>query len=225
MGRASSLAAAKVTSASARRSTFWAILVVGRSPAVWTVGKSSASMPLTWVAKRPQRRCSVSAPCNSSSTFSDAGSVPTRSVRSRAGMVVAPSVSIRPGIQHVMPISRLVAVSLRPASSVLRRTLLSTGSVLREETARETTDSPRARFSCITESFTLTVSRLRAADLTGQLCRPPPGRSAIPPRPRRRKKRGPVRAGSVVDVCSLIFSSLIIIMPWKRGTSTLGPAR
>src|SRR6478672_4538532 len=54
-----------------------------------------------------------------------------------------------------MPISRLVAVSLSPASSVLSRTLARTGRVLRFETARLTTDRPRARFSCMTESFTL----------------------------------------------------------------------
>src|SRR6476620_11563090 len=53
-----------------------------------------------------------------------------------------------------MPISRLVAVSLRPPSSVLSRTLARTGSVLRLETARLTTDRPRARFSCMTESLT-----------------------------------------------------------------------
>src|SRR5262245_38960416 len=53
-----------------------------------------------------------------------------------------------------MPISRFVAVSLRPASSVLRRTLARTGRVLRLETARLTTDRPRARFSCMTDSLT-----------------------------------------------------------------------
>src|SRR3990170_6526988 len=53
-----------------------------------------------------------------------------------------------------MPISRLVAVSFSPASSVLSRTLARTGSVLRLETARVTTDRPRARFSCMTESLT-----------------------------------------------------------------------
>src|SRR5690242_9662448 len=53
-----------------------------------------------------------------------------------------------------MPISRFVAVSLRPASSVRSRTLASTGRVLRLETALETTERPRARFSCMTESFT-----------------------------------------------------------------------
>src|SRR3954462_5752210 len=53
-----------------------------------------------------------------------------------------------------MPISRFVAVSLRPASSVLSRTFARTGSVLRLETARLTTDRPGARFSCMTESFT-----------------------------------------------------------------------
>src|SRR5207247_7541169 len=46
-----------------------------------------------------------------------------------------------------------VAVSLRPASSVFRRTFVRTGRE-RFETARLTTDRPRARFSCMTESFT-----------------------------------------------------------------------
>ena len=98
--------------------------------------------------------CSVRAPWSSRSTFSPPGSELTRSASSRAGTVVAPSVSILPGTQYVIPISRFVAVSLRPASSVLSRTFASTGSVLRVETARLTTDRPRARFSCITESFT-----------------------------------------------------------------------
>src|SRR6188768_3781556 len=62
-----------------------------------------------------------------------------------------------------MPISRLVAVSLRPASSVLSRTLARTGRVLRLETARLTTDRPRARFSCMTESLTWVHSNFEAA--------------------------------------------------------------
>ena len=37
-----------------------AMRVVGRSPAAWMAGNSSASMPLMWVSNRPQRRCSVS---------------------------------------------------------------------------------------------------------------------------------------------------------------------
>src|SRR5882672_3673578 len=53
-----------------------------------------------------------------------------------------------------MPISRFVAVSFSPASSVLSRTLVRTGNE-RFETARLTTDRPRARFSCMTDSFTL----------------------------------------------------------------------
>src|SRR6476469_839665 len=52
-----------------------------------------------------------------------------------------------------MPISRLVAVSFRPPSSVFRRTFVRTGRE-RFETARLTTDRPRARFSCMTDSFT-----------------------------------------------------------------------
>ena len=44
-------------------------------------------------------------------------------------------------------------MSFRPPSSVLSRTFVRTGSE-RFETARLTTDRPRARFSCMTESFT-----------------------------------------------------------------------
>ena len=73
---------------------------------------------------------------------------------SLAGTVVDPSTSILPGTQTVIPISRFVAVSLRPASSVRSSTFARTGSVLRVDTARLTTASPRARFSCMTESFT-----------------------------------------------------------------------
>ena len=49
IGRASSLAAAKATSASARLRTFWLTRVVGRSPAEGMTGNSSASMPRRWV--------------------------------------------------------------------------------------------------------------------------------------------------------------------------------
>src|SRR5262245_1240831 len=52
------------------------------------------------------------------------------------------------------PISRFVVVRRRPPSSVLSRTLARTGRVLRLETARLAAPRPRARFSCMTESFT-----------------------------------------------------------------------
>ena len=51
-----------------------------------------------------------------------------------------PSVSTLPGTQYMSPISRLVVVRRSPPSSVLRRTLASTGSVLLLETARLTTE-------------------------------------------------------------------------------------
>ena len=60
IGRASSLAAAKAVSSRACRRTFWGIRVTGRSPAVWTVGKSSAEMPLMFDSNRPLRMWSVS---------------------------------------------------------------------------------------------------------------------------------------------------------------------
>ena len=57
------------------------------------------------------------------------------------------SLSILPGTQAVMPISRFVSVSFRPASSVRRSTLASTGKVLRLLTARLTTCNPPRRGS------------------------------------------------------------------------------
>ena len=99
IGRASSLAAANAVSARACRRTFWAIRVVGRSPAVWIAGNSSASMPLMCVSNRPHRRCSVVAGLELQVDPIAAGSELTRSVRSLAGTVVAPSVSILPGTQ------------------------------------------------------------------------------------------------------------------------------
>ena len=77
----------------------------------------------------------------------------TRSVSSLAGTVISPSSVTLPATQQLIPISRLVAVSLSPAFSVLRSTFASTGSVARLLTARLTVLSPRARFSCITEMF------------------------------------------------------------------------
>ena len=88
------------------------------------------------------------------STRSPAGSPDTTSVMSRAGTVMAPSISILPGTQTVMPISRFVAVRRSPPSWVRMRTLDRTGSVARLLTARLTTDRPLARFSCIKDSFT-----------------------------------------------------------------------
>ena len=88
------------------------------------------------------------------STRSPPGRPLTTSVRRRAGTVMAPSTSILPGTQAEMPISRLVAVRRRPPSWVLRSTLDRTGNVARLLTARLTRDRPRARFSCIKDSFT-----------------------------------------------------------------------
>jgi hypothetical protein len=70
--------------------------------------------------------------------------------------VISPSSLILPGTQQLIPISRLVAVSFRPPSCVLSSTLASTGNVARLLTARLTTPSPRARFSCMTETFIVT---------------------------------------------------------------------
>src|SRR3989304_3869120 len=103
-----------------------------------------------------------------------------------------------------MPISRFVAVSLRPGSSVRSRTLARTGSVLRELTARLTTWRPRARFSCITDSFT--VDGLPRA-----------GARLAPSCP---------RVGPGVSLCSLLSSHSIIITitVWTPGMSTLSRA-
>jgi hypothetical protein len=160
----------------------------------------------------------VSAPWSSRSTRSDAGREPTRSVSSRAGTVVAPSTSILPGTQYVIPISRLVAVSLRPASSVRSRTLASTGRVLRLETARETTDRPRARFSCMTESFT--GGGLQKVVSWRERSGGPSSASRLD------GERTPPRCRSSGGM--IVLSShpvIIIIMPWIEWTGVLVRAR
>jgi hypothetical protein len=78
----------------------------------------------------------------------------------RAGTVVEPSSSILAPIQQVMPSSRLVADKRNRPSSVAIRTFAKTGSVLRGDTARETILSPRARFSCSTDTFMIAVLSL-----------------------------------------------------------------
>src|SRR5512143_1088282 len=111
-----------------------------------------------------------------------------------------------------MPISRFVAVSLRPASSVRSRTFASTGRVLRLETARDTTVRPRARFSCMTESFTGGGLQQAQADPDG---RP----SARVPACRRIE---PVLGGTLGGM--IVLSShpvIIIIMPWIAWTVML----
>ena len=94
------------------------------------------------------------------------GNDATRSVMSLAGTVISPSPSTLPGTHELMPISRFVAVSLRPASCVFSKTLARTGSVARLLTARLTVWSPRARFSCITEMF-MTTSPSRVRNMAG----------------------------------------------------------
>src|SRR3990170_3250542 len=91
-----------------------------------------------------------------------------------------------------------------PAASVRSRTLARTGSVLRELTARLTTWRPRARFSCITDSFT--VDGLPRA-----------GARLAPSCP---------RVGPAVSLCSLLSSHsiIIIITVWTPGMSTLSRA-
>ena len=113
-----------------------------------------------------------------------------------------------------MPISRFVAVSLRPASSVRRRTFASTGRVLRLETARDTTDRPRARFSCMTESFTCGVSR-------GLPERMGVDRSVVrdPGDPTRTRSAGRLSTGW--SGWSLSSHSVItVILPWMWWTVT-----
>ena len=178
MGRASSLAAANAVSARARRRTFWAIRVVGRSPAVWIAGNSSASMPLMWVWNRPGLQVERLAGRDLELDLV-AGRQRVDEVRQELGRDGRRPVLVDLARNPVGdPISRLVAVSLSPASSVLSRTLASTGSVLRLETARLTTDRPRARFSCMTESLTsgsLQLGRVRAV----AAARVPVGSSAM----------------------------------------------
>src|SRR5688572_17561172 len=153
IGRLSSEAAAKTTSPSASRRTRASTLVAGASPMAATTGNSSASMPLMLDRLFPQVSLRVRSFCDSTRSIRWFGRDATRSVRSFAGTVISPSSVTLPGTQQLIPISRLVAVSLSPEFSVLSSTLASTGRVARLLTARLTVPRPRARFSCITEMF------------------------------------------------------------------------
>ena len=166
IGRLSSLAAAKTTSHSASRSWRASALVAGASPMAATTGNSSASIPLMLERLPPQVTFRVRSLADSCRSIRWFGSDMTRSVSSLAGTVISPSASTLPGTQQLMPISRLVAVSFRPLSSVLSRTFASTGSVARLLTARLTTPRPRARFSCITEMFIRSSSSPRLSVLS-----------------------------------------------------------
>ena len=85
------------------------------------------------------------------------GSELTNSVSRRAGTVVVPSSSTLAPIQVVMAMVRSVAASRSRDSSAASRMLLSTGSVLRLETARATVARPFCRFSCKHETFTFSL--------------------------------------------------------------------
>jgi len=129
----------------------------GCSPsAVGISGNSLASIPLMFDSDRPLRRWTLMVRTLSSISMRPACIELTQSVRRRAGRVTAPSSSIWLPSQQLTPTSRLVAASFRRSSSVLNRMLLSTGNVLREETARPTMDRPLARFSCMTDRRTAT---------------------------------------------------------------------
>ena len=76
------------------------------------------------------------------------GRLLTNSLNKRAGTVIAPSSSTLAPIQQLIPISRFVAARRNWLSFASNKILPNTGIVLREETARLTTDRPLARFSC-----------------------------------------------------------------------------
>ncbi len=126
---------------------------MGVSPIAATTGNSSASIPLIEERLPPQVTFRVRSLAEKTRSIRWFGSELTSSVRSLAGTVISPSSVTLPGTQQLIPISRLVAVSFSPAFSVLSRTLASTGRVARLLTARPTTPSPRARFSCMTDTF------------------------------------------------------------------------
>ena len=96
-------------------------------------------MHLMCVSKRAQRRFKDWLDESSVSSRSWSGSVPTKSVKSLAGAVVAPSCETSAGTTLRMPISRLVAVKARPSAVVSMRMLLRMGRVVRLEIARDTT--------------------------------------------------------------------------------------
>ena len=157
-GRESSVAATNATSLIIRRSTPWAIRVVGLSGIAGMIGNSSASRPFMLASVVALLRCTVLVRTLSAMSIGPAGSELTKSVNSLAGTVIAPSSSIFAGTQQFTPISRLVAVSFSRPPSVLTRTFPRIGRVPRVETPRPTIERPRVRFSCRQLTFTRSPS-------------------------------------------------------------------
>jgi len=161
-GRESSVAATNATSVIMRRSTPWDMRVVGLSGIAGMIGNSSASSPLRFASVVALFRWIVLVRTFSAISIGPGGREFTKSVKSFAGTVIAPSSSIFAGTQQLTPISRFVAVSLSRPLSVLRSTLPRMGSVPLVETPRPTIDRPRARFSCRQLTFTSPPPRPRS---------------------------------------------------------------
>ena len=153
-GRLSSVAATKATSPIMRRSVPCDMRVVGLSGICGMIGNSSASRPLMFASYGPDFRCTVFVRTLRESSTLPGGSELTKSMKSFAGTVMAPSSSTFAGTQQLIPTSRLVAVSLRRPASVRRRTLPRIGRLPRVETPRPAIPNPWARFSCRQTTFT-----------------------------------------------------------------------
>jgi len=149
-GRESSVAAANSTRSIVRRSVAASSSIEGPSSIAAMRGKSSASIVLMVDSVRAHSSFAWRVRSGTSIDTVAGGSCPTKSVISRAGIVVAPSSSIFAPIQVLMEMSRSVAERRNRPPSVAIRTFEVMGSVDRAATARPTIASPRWRFSCRT---------------------------------------------------------------------------
>ena len=81
------------------------------------------------------------------------GRFDANSLRSRAGIVIDPSLVTFAPMYSVIATSRFVAASSRRLFSVLSKILLRIGRDVLLLATRDTTASALARFSCVTETF------------------------------------------------------------------------
>jgi hypothetical protein len=100
----------------------------------------------------------------------------------------------------------------------LRRTLARTGRVLRLETARLTTDRPRARFSCMTESLTSMALQSMSVARDGVRRRGPKVQALLV----AGRKARPGSDPSVVGIFPLSSHSVItVVRLWSAWTAAL----
>ena len=137
MGRESSFAAAKAVLEMAVRRSLGLMEAVRPSVRVGCGGKSLGSAPLILALALAQERLAIIEPSGTLMLTGSFGRVLMNSVKSLAGMVMAPSLATMASTVVVMERFRLVAVRVIPSWVVLMRTFWMMGMGALVGTARE----------------------------------------------------------------------------------------